>query len=107
MSIILTDENFEEEVLKSGQLILVDFFAEWCVPCKPMGLIVEQIAENYKAQVKVGKFNIDEGPRIAAQYGIEVIPTLLFFKDGQVINRIRGIMPYPALEEKIKLWLKK
>ncbi|MCK4781910.1 thioredoxin [Candidatus Parcubacteria bacterium] len=105
MSIILTDENFEEEVLKSDQLVLVDFFAEWCVPCKPMALIVDQIAENYKAQIKVGKFNIDEGPRTASQYQIEVIPTLLFFKNGQVIDRTRGIMPYPVLEEKIKQYL--
>jgi len=103
--IILTDENFEQEVLKASQPVLVDFYTDWCIPCKPMALIVEQIAQNYKNQIKVGKFNIDEGPQIAARFKIEVIPTLLFFRNGQVIDRTRGVMPYPVLEEKIKQYL--
>ena len=105
--IILTDQNFEEEVLKSQKLVLVDFYSDWCPPCKIMNPIIEKIADDYSDKIKVCKLNVDEARLTASQYGIEAIPTFLFFKPGHsVVDKIVGAVPEQVLAEKIELNLK-
>lgn len=86
-----TDDNFSEKVEKSATLTIVDFWAEWCAPCRMLGPIVEQLAEENKGSVIVGKLNVDENPKTATKYGIRGIPTLLFFKDGKVQEQVVGV----------------
>ncbi len=88
--IIITGENFETEVLQSHKPVLVDFWAVWCGPCKMIAPVVEEIANEYADRLKVGKVNVDEQQRLAVEYGIESIPTLLVFKDGKEVHRIVG-----------------
>src|SRR6056297_724156 len=90
MALTITEENFESEVLKSDQPVLVDFWAEWCGPCKMIGPMVDAVAGEVEGQAKVGKCNLDDGQALAAKYGIRSIPTLLFFKDGEVKDQIVG-----------------
>ena len=88
-----TDDNFDTEVLKSNLPVLVDFWAEWCGPCKMIAPIVEEIADDYAGKVKVGKVNVDFNNQVAMQYGIRGIPALLVFKGGAVANQIVGAVP--------------
>ena len=88
-----TDDNFDTEVLKSNLPVLVDFWAEWCGPCKMIAPIVEEIAGDYAGIVKVGKVNVDFNNQVAMQYGIRGIPALLVFKGGAVANQIVGAVP--------------
>ncbi len=97
-----TEENFQEEVLKSDKPVLVDFYADWCGPCKMMGPIVEQLAEEYDGKAKVGKVNVDQQQALAAQFGVMSIPAFFIFKDGKVVEQMGGSMPKAALEEKLK-----
>jgi thioredoxin 1 len=97
-----TDLNFEQEVLKSDTLVLVDFWAPWCGPCRIVSPIVEEIADNYEGKIKVVKLNADENQNTAVTYGIRSIPTLGIFKDGQVVDAVIGAVPKQHLEEKIK-----
>lgn len=97
-----TNENFEEEVLKSDVPVLVDFYADWCGPCKMMGPVVENIAEEYDKKAKVGKVNIDEEELLSAKFGVMSIPYFVIIKDGKVIDKALGAMPKEALEEKLK-----
>lgn len=94
-----TKENFQEEVLNSKQPVLVDMFATWCGPCKMMGPVVEELAEEYDGQVKVGKVDIDADSELAAQYGVMSVPTFLVFKNGQVADKIIGAVPKEILKE--------
>jgi len=87
----LTKENFDAEVLKASAPVLVDFWAEWCGPCKMIGPILDELAEEYSGRVKIGKVNIDEQQELAAQYGIRSIPTLLLFHQGQVADQMVGL----------------
>ena len=89
-SILLTDENFENEVTSSQVPVLVDFWAEWCGPCRTVGPIIEGIAEEYSGKLKVGKLNVDENQKSTYRYGIRSIPTLIIFKDGKPLNKIIG-----------------
>ena len=86
----ITDDNFEAEVLQSRTPVLLDFWAEWCVPCKMLMPTVEGVAEANAGKVKVGKINMDNNMKIAVDYGIQGIPTLLIFKDGEVVDRFGG-----------------
>lgn len=97
--ITLTDDNFKKEVLESSIPVLVDFWAEWCMPCKMIGPSVAQIAETYKDKIKVGKLNVDNESEIASQYGIISIPTLILFQNGQVARQKVGAMPRREIEK--------
>jgi thioredoxin 1 len=98
----LTDGNFEQEVLKSEKPVLVDFWASWCGPCKAIGPVVEELAAAYKDKIKVGKLNIDDNPDSTKTFGVMSIPTLVLFKDGNVVDKIIGLVPKGRLEELIK-----
>ena len=89
----LSDDNFEEEVLKESRPVLVDFWAVWCAPCRMIAPVIEEIAETYGAKIKVGKVNVDENSKIPNQYGIRSIPTVMLFKDGQVAEQVIGANP--------------
>jgi len=86
-----TDDNFADSVEKSATLTIVDFWAEWCAPCRMLTPIVEQLANENKDTIKVGKLNVDENPKTATKFGIRGIPTLLFFKDGKIKEQIVGV----------------
>ena len=103
MCITLTDQNFEEEVIKSNSSpVLVDFWAPWCGPCKMLGPIIEELAEDFKGKIKIGKLNVDENSETAGRYEVLGIPSLKFFKDGKIVSEITGVQPKEILVEKIK-----
>jgi thioredoxin 1 len=89
--VTLTQENFAKEVLQSPQPILVDFWAEWCGPCKMLAPILDELAAEYDGRVRIGKVDIDQYQNLAAEYGISAIPTLLLFQRGQVVDQLRGL----------------
>lgn len=97
----VTDDSFEADVLKAGKPVLVDFWAEWCAPCKQIGPALEQIADELSAQVVVAKVNIDDSPMVPSRMGVKGIPTLMLFKDGQMASMKVGAMP----KGKIVEWL--
>jgi thioredoxin 1 len=97
----ITKDNFESEVLKSEKPVLVDFWAEWCMPCKMLSPVVDEVAEETEA-VKVGKLNIDEQTELAIQYGVMSIPTLIVFKNGEVVKKSIGVIPKAEVEELIQ-----
>lgn len=97
----LTDDNFEVEVLKSDKPVLVDFWAAWCGPCRVVSPIVEEISKEYEGKLKVGELDVDNNSRIASQYGIMSIPSLLFFKGGQVVDQVVGAVPKQQLTDKV------
>ena len=102
MELKITTDNFEEEVLKSDLPVLVDFYADWCGPCKMMAPIVERIAEGYDGRLKVGKCNIDDEGDLASRYGIMSIPTIMVFKGGEPAVTSIGAVSQPDLESKIE-----
>ena len=98
----LTQQNFTQEVLQSGIPVLVDFWAEWCGPCRMMSPVIDEIADEMEGTLKVGKINVDESPDVAAQFGIMSIPTMIVFKNGTPAAQIVGAMPKDALVQKIQ-----
>ena len=100
--IILSDSNFDVEVLNSDVPVMVDFWAVWCGPCKVLGPIVEELAKDYEGKLKVGKVNVDENNGLASRYGIMSIPTLKFFKGGKMVGELIGAAPKSVLETEIK-----
>ena len=101
MAETFTSGNWNEKVLQSDKPVLVDFWAEWCGPCRMIGPIVEEIAKEYEGKAVVGKLNVDENGDIATEYGIRSIPTLLVFKGGQIVDRVVGAVPKPSITQKI------
>ncbi|HXG30166.1 MAG TPA: thioredoxin [Thermodesulfobacteriota bacterium] len=100
--ILLTDDNFENEVFKSQVPVLVDFWAEWCGPCRMIAPVIEEIAEDYQGIVKVGKLNVDENPGATSLHEIRSIPTLIVFSDGKPVDRIIGVVPKGRIVEMIE-----
>src|SRR5436190_23577501 len=98
----VSDADFESEVLKAAGPVVVDFWAEWCGPCRMIGPALEEISGSLGSKVKIVKLNVDENPKTAAKYGIQSIPTLLLFKDGQMASRQIGAAP----KQKLKDWIK-
>ena len=96
--IVLTEKNFEEEVLNSDKPVLVDFWATWCGPCRMLAPTIAKIAEEQEGKIKVGKIDVDEEPELAAKYGIASIPTLMVFKGGQVVRSSVGVQSKPMIE---------
>lgn len=100
-TIVLNDANFDETI-KSDKPVLVDFWAEWCGPCKMIGPVVEELAGDYEGKAVVGKLNVDENPDVTARFGIRSIPTLLVFKGGQVVDKQVGAVPKSVLAQKLE-----
>ncbi len=96
-----TEQNFKAEVLESNQPVLVDFWAEWCGPCRMIAPAVEELARDFLGKAKVVKVNVDEEPNLASQYGIRSIPTLLFFQGGKVVDQLVGAAPKDTLAAKL------
>jgi thioredoxin 1 len=105
MALELTDSNFEEKVLKSDKPVIVDFWAEWCGPCRMVGPIVQEIGEDYADKAVVGKLDVDSNPDITMKYGIRNIPTILFFKNGEVADKQVGAVPKSVLVDKLEALL--
>ena len=97
----ITDATFEEEVLNADTPVLVDFWADWCAPCKIIAPIVEELAEEYDGQVKFGKVDVDSNPKVATNYGIRGIPTLLIFKAGEPVDQVVGAVSKSVLKQRL------
>ncbi len=102
MTIELNDSNFDEIVLKSQKPVMIDFWAEWCGPCRLVGPIVSEMAKEYKEKAVIGKVDVDSNPGISAKYGIRSIPTILFFKNGEIVNKQVGAVPKSNLVNKLE-----
>ena len=105
MALEFTDANFQSEVIANDKLTIVDFWAEWCGPCRAIGPVVEELAKEYDGQVKVGKLNVDNNPDVSVKYGITSIPAILFIKNGEVVDKQIGAVPKSVLDQKIKAHL--
>lgn len=102
----LTGTNFHEQVIKSDKPVLVDFWAAWCAPCRVVGPVIEELAAEYDEEVRFGKVNIDDQPDLAVAYGVQSIPTLLFFKEGRPVRRAVGALPKQDLRKLLNATLR-
>ena len=98
----VTDQDFEAEVINSDKPVVIDFWAEWCAPCRQIAPIIKEIADEYGDQVKIVKIDVDANPSVAGQYGIRAIPTILAIKDGEVVEQLQGARPKADFEAAIK-----
>ena len=101
MALEITDTNFDELVLKSEKPVMVDFWAEWCGPCRMLGPIIEEVSKDYEGKAIVGKLDVDSNQEFAAKFGVRNIPTVLLFKDGELVNRQVGVSPKNVYTESI------
>jgi thioredoxin 1 len=101
-TVTITDDNFQTEIESADGLAMVDFWAAWCGPCRMIAPIVEQLATEYEGKLKVGKLDVDANQRTSARFNVRSIPTILFFKDGKVVDQVVGALPKPMLEKKIQ-----
>ncbi|RYF91583.1 MAG: thioredoxin [Chitinophagaceae bacterium] len=102
MALELTDANFKSEVLESDKLSVIDFWAEWCGPCRAIGPVIEELAKEYDGSVKIGKVNVDHNPQVSMNYGITSIPAILFVKNGEVVDKLVGAQPKANFVKKIE-----
>jgi thioredoxin 1 len=100
-ALTLTDDNFESEVMKSNTPVLVDFWAEWCGPCKMIAPAISELAGEYSGKVKIGKLDVDSNQIVAGKFNIRSIPTLLIFKEGKIVDQIVGAVPKQRIKEKL------
>jgi len=100
-TIAFTDSNFSDEVLSSDKPVLVDFWAEWCGPCRKIGPVVDELSTEYEGKAKIGKVNVDDNPEVSVKYGIRSIPALLIFKNGEVVDQIIGAVPKAVLKKQL------
>tara|TARA_Y100001978_G_scaffold203418_1_gene229102 strand:+ start:1113 stop:1430 length:318 start_codon:yes stop_codon:yes gene_type:complete len=101
MALEITDSNFDELVLKSDKPVVVDFWAEWCGPCKMIGPLINEMSKDYEGKALVGKVNVDQNANVSAQFGVRSIPTVLFIKNGEVVDKSVGAVPKSTLESKL------
>ncbi|HWB24776.1 MAG TPA: thioredoxin [Chitinophagaceae bacterium] len=102
MALEFTDANFQTSVLESDKLTVVDFWAEWCGPCRAIGPVIEELSKEYNGKVNIGKLNVDHNPNVSVNYGITSIPAILFIKGGKVVDKQIGAAPRVILEKKIQ-----
>lgn len=102
MAFAFTDANFKQEVLDHDQLTVVDFWAEWCGPCRAIGTVINELANDFEGKIKVGKLNVDHNPEVSVNYGITSLPSILFIKGGQVVDKQVGAVPKSVLLKKIQ-----
>ena len=105
MALEITDANFEQLVTKSDKPVLLDFWAEWCGPCRMVGPVVDELAKDYEGKAIIGKVNVDDNATISSMFGVRNIPTILFFKDGKVVDKQVGAVPKSVLDAKLKALL--
>lgn len=105
MALEFTDANFQAEVLESDQLSVIDFWAEWCGPCRAIGPVIEELSKEYEGKVKIGKVNVDVNPQTSMNYGITSIPAILFVKGGKIVDKQIGAVPKSVLDKKIQAHL--
>jgi thioredoxin 1 len=105
MAVEITDGNFESVVKNSDKVVLVDFWAEWCGPCRMVGPIVEELAKEYDGKAVIGKLNVDHNPNVSMEFGVRNIPTILFFKNGKVVDKQVGAVPKAQLAAKLQAQL--
>jgi thioredoxin 1 len=105
MALEFNDSNFQADVLESDKLTVVDFWAEWCGPCRAISPLIEELSKEYNGKIKVGKVNVDHNPNVSINYGITSIPAILFIKNGKVVDKQIGAVPKSILEKKIQAHL--
>lgn len=105
MALEITDSSFQEVVLQSDKPVLVDFWAPWCGPCRMLSPVIEQLHNEFEGKAVIGKVNVDDNQQIAVEYGIRSIPTLLFFKNGEVVDKLTGVFPKEVIAEKLSAHL--
>ena len=105
MALEITDATFDEVVLKSSQPVLVDFWAEWCGPCRMIGPLINEMSKDFEGKALVGKVNVDQNANVSAQFGVRSIPTVLFIKNGEVVDKSVGAVPKATLEAKLNALL--
>ncbi|MDZ7773737.1 MAG: thioredoxin TrxA [Balneolaceae bacterium] len=104
-ALTFTDDSFDEDVIQSDKPVLVDFWAEWCGPCRMVAPVVEELADEFDGQAKIGKVDVDNNPQTSTKYGIRSIPSLLIFKNGEVVDQIVGAVPKSQLKKKLEAQL--
>ena len=102
MATTFTDSTFDTDVIKSDKLTVIDFWAEWCGPCKALGPVIDQLSTEYSGKVNIGKLDVDNNPEVSSKYGIRSIPTILFVKGGQVVDKVVGAVPKAQLQSTIE-----